>query len=57
MSLGLSNVGGFGAGMILASLDGVIAKQTLRFNFKTFNNEIEYKALLIGLRLACELKV
>ena len=29
----------------------------LRFRFKAFNNEVEYKALIAGLKLAKELKV
>ena len=28
-----------------------------RFNFKAFNNEAEYKALIVGLNLAKEMKV
>lgn len=30
---------------------------TLRFDFMAFNNEDEYKALIVGLRLAKELEV
>lgn len=48
---GASNVGGFKARMILASLDGIIVEQTLCFSFKTLNNEVKYEVLLAGLRL------
>lgn len=48
---GASNTGASRLGMILANLDGIIAKQALRFNFKTSNDETEYEALLAWLRL------
>lgn len=43
--------------MILAILKEIVAKHVLYFNFKAFNNEVEYKALLVGMRLAYELGV
>lgn len=43
--------------MIHASLDNIITKQTLWFDFRTSNNEAEYEALLVGLRLAYKLGV
>lgn len=54
---GVSNAGGSGVGMILASLDGIIVKQALHFNFKTSNNETKCEVLLAGLWLARELRV
>ena len=38
-------------------MNGVSIKQSLRFTFKTSNNQVEYKALLAGLKLAKELGV
>lgn len=35
---GVSNIGGFGAGMILANLGDTVAEQALHFSFKTSNN-------------------
>lgn len=52
-----SDVGGSGVGMILASVDSVIAKQAIYFSFRTSNNKVEYEALLAGLRLTCKLGV
>lgn len=40
------------AGVLLTSLDGSCHEYALQFKFLTFNNEAEYEALLIGLRLA-----
>lgn len=40
---GVSNIGGFGAGMILVDLDGIIAEQALRFSFKISINETKYQ--------------
>ncbi|RDX62079.1 hypothetical protein CR513_59626, partial [Mucuna pruriens] len=53
---GASNQKGSGAGIILEGLDGVLIKQSLRFEFKTSNNRAKYKTLLIGMKLAKELK-
>lgn len=52
-----SNVGGSGAGIILASLDGIVTEKALCFCFKILNSEVEYQALLTGLRLAHELEI
>ncbi|CAL2276705.1 unnamed protein product [Prunus armeniaca] len=47
-----ANQQGCGAGLVLTTLDGCKVEYALRFNFRTFNNEAEYEALLAGLRLA-----
>ena len=49
---GSSNPPGAGAGVILEGLDNVLIEQSLRFNFKTSNNQAEYKPLIAGLNLA-----
>lgn len=54
---GSSNARVASVGLILTNLDDVVAKQALRFSFKTSNNEVEYKIPLANLRLAKELKV
>ncbi|CAL8175083.1 unnamed protein product [Prunus armeniaca] len=49
---GSANQQGCGAGLVLTTPDGAKVEYALRFNFKTFNNEAEYEALLAGLWLA-----
>nr|KAJ0211608.1 hypothetical protein LSAT_V11C400219340 [Lactuca sativa] len=49
---GASSREGSGAGLILTSLEGEKVTYALRFDFHTSNNEAEYEALLVGLRLA-----
>ncbi|KAI5343733.1 hypothetical protein L3X38_011609 [Prunus dulcis] len=49
---GSANQQGCGAGLVLATPDGLKIEYALRFNFRTSNNEAEYEALLAGLRLA-----
>uniref|UniRef100_A0A2N9F4E1 RNase H type-1 domain-containing protein n=1 Tax=Fagus sylvatica TaxID=28930 RepID=A0A2N9F4E1_FAGSY len=46
----MKNVGGIG--VILESLEGDIIKRAIRLQYATTNNEAEYEALLIGLKLA-----
>ncbi|KAM2280196.1 hypothetical protein ACFX1S_040942 [Malus domestica] len=48
---------GCGAGLVLTTPDKVAIEYVLRFKFKTSNNEVEYEALLAGLRLAKHLGV
>ncbi|XP_020202767.1 uncharacterized protein LOC109788450 [Cajanus cajan] len=48
---------GSGAGIILEGPGKVVIEQSLRFGFKTSNNQAEYEALLAGLRLASDLGV
>ena len=52
-----SNSKGSGARRILEDQNGVSIEQSLRFMFKASNNQVEYEALLVGLRLAKELGV
>ncbi|XP_052171502.1 uncharacterized protein LOC127787482 [Diospyros lotus] len=51
---GASNIKGSGAGIILEGPDGLLIEQSLRFNFRTSNNQAEYEALIVGLGLAKE---
>ena len=44
-------------GLILTNSEGVITEYALRFNFKASNNQVEYKALLAGLKIAKELDI
>ncbi|KAK3010023.1 hypothetical protein RJ639_010986 [Escallonia herrerae] len=54
---GSSALGSIGAGLILISPEGFTIEYTLRFGFQASNNEAEYEALLVGIRLAHALKV
>ncbi|GAU35844.1 hypothetical protein TSUD_63330 [Trifolium subterraneum] len=54
---GASNIRGSGAGVVLEGLDGVLIEQSLRFAFKASNNQAEYEALIVGMRLAKEMEV
>ncbi|XP_072077721.1 uncharacterized protein [Arachis hypogaea] len=54
---GASNREGSGAGILLKEGDKVIAEQALQFRFNASNNQVEYEALLAGLKLAQELKI
>ncbi|RDY13461.1 Retrovirus-related Pol polyprotein from transposon 17.6, partial [Mucuna pruriens] len=54
---GSSNQTGSGAGIIMEGLDGVLIEQSLHFDFRASNNQAEYEALLVGMRLAQELEV
>ncbi|GKD71820.1 reverse transcriptase domain-containing protein [Tanacetum coccineum] len=54
---GASSSDGSGAGLILVSPEGKEYTYDLMFEFKTTNNEAEYDALLVGLRIAKEMKV
>nr|GEU48699.1 hypothetical protein [Tanacetum cinerariifolium] len=49
---GSSCVDGSGAGLILTNLEGTKFTYTLRFGFDATNNEVEYEALIAGLRIA-----
>ena len=48
---------GFRAGMMLISPEGYKIHCAIGFGFKASNNEVEYEALIVGLRLALELQV
>ena len=40
-----------GAGVVLVSPDRQILEQSIRLGFKASNNEAEYEALIVGLKL------
>ncbi|XP_025640821.1 uncharacterized protein [Arachis hypogaea] len=46
-----------GAGILLKDDNGVHAEQSIKFLFETTNNQAEYEALLVGLRLAKEVGI
>nr|KYP50247.1 Retrovirus-related Pol polyprotein from transposon 297 family [Cajanus cajan] len=52
---GASNLGGSGAGIVLEGLGGILLEQSLRFEFRASNNQVEYEALLAGMKLAKEM--
>ena len=54
---GASNSSGCGAGLILTDPEGQCLDYALRFSFSTSNNQAEYEALLVGLKVALELDV
>ncbi|RDX61680.1 Retrovirus-related Pol polyprotein from transposon 17.6, partial [Mucuna pruriens] len=53
---GSSNEIGSGVGVILEGPDGILIEQSLHFDFKASNNQAEYEALLVGMRLALEIE-
>ena len=46
-----------GTGIIFVSSEDAALEYALRFSFLTSNNKVEYEALIIGLKIAKELKV
>ena len=54
---GSSNENGSGAGIILISPEGHRFHCAIRFDFTASNNEVEYEALLAGLRLAKDMSI
>ncbi|GJX96737.1 reverse transcriptase domain-containing protein [Tanacetum coccineum] len=50
-----SCVDGSGAGLILISPEGMEFTYALRFQFTASNNEAEYEALIVGLRIAIQM--
>nr|GEW01915.1 hypothetical protein [Tanacetum cinerariifolium] len=54
---GASNSDGSGAGIMLIDPEGKEYTYSLRFEFETMNNEPEYEALLVGLRIAQEIEI
>ncbi|XP_071713006.1 uncharacterized protein [Rutidosis leptorrhynchoides] len=52
-----SSSDGSGAGLMLVNPEGKEFTYAFRFEFDTTNNEAEYEALLVGLRMAKELKI
>ncbi|XP_071718403.1 uncharacterized protein [Rutidosis leptorrhynchoides] len=54
---GVSSSDGSGAGLMLVNPEGQEFICTLHFEFQTANNEAKYKALVVGLKLAKEMKI
>jgi len=54
---GSSNNKGGGVGAILEGPDELTVEQAIRFGFEISNNQVEYEALIAGLKLARELGV
>ncbi|RDX67004.1 hypothetical protein CR513_54168, partial [Mucuna pruriens] len=54
---GASNQIGSEAGVILEEPNGVLIEQSLYFEFRANNNQVEYETLLFGMRPAKELEV
>ena len=48
---GASNQKGSGTGLVLISPEKVIVEKSLRLDFSTTNNEVEYEALLMGMTM------
>ncbi|XP_027911521.1 uncharacterized protein LOC114170230 [Vigna unguiculata] len=48
---GSSNPLGAGSRIVLEGPDNVLIEQSLRFTFKTSNNQVEYEAIIVGLNL------
>ena len=48
---GASNQKGLGVGLVLMSPEKVVIEKSLRLDFPTTNNEIEYEALLEGMAM------
>ncbi|KAM2914483.1 hypothetical protein COP2_045004 [Malus domestica] len=53
----VSNYKGSGVGVVLVTPDDSMLKQATILGFKSSNNEVEYEALLAGLRMAKDLMV
>lgn len=45
------------AWIMLMGPEDISLEQSLRFNFKTSNNQVEYEALIMGLKLVNDIKV
>lgn len=54
---GASNTQESGTDLILTNLEGVITKYALHFIFKASNNQGEYEALIVNLRVAKEVNM
>ena len=46
---GTANQRGLGMGLVVVSPERIIIEKSLRLGFSTTNNEVEYKALLVGM--------
>ncbi|KAL0437672.1 UNVERIFIED_CONTAM: hypothetical protein Sradi_0475100 [Sesamum radiatum] len=51
---GSSTIQGSGAGIVITSPQGENLEFTIKFGFKASNNEVEYKALVIGMKMTHE---
>ncbi|KAL0361889.1 UNVERIFIED_CONTAM: hypothetical protein Sradi_3873400 [Sesamum radiatum] len=51
---GSSTIQGNGAGIVIASPQGEDLEFAVKFGFKASNNEAEYEALVIGMKMAYE---
>lgn len=54
---GLSNLKGGGAGIVLERLGELVLERSLCFNFQANNNQAEYEAVIVSLKLAKEVKI
>lgn len=52
---GASSALGDGARIVIITSKGIKLKYSFRLGFRAFNNEVEYKALLTGLRAALDM--
>lgn len=48
---------GSGAELIVATLDGIVTKYALMFNFNASNNTTKYEALVVALKVAKDLQI
>ena len=54
---GSSNERSCDTGVVLEGPGEIVIEQALKFEFKTFNNQAEYEAIITGLHLAQELEI
>lgn len=54
---GSSNSSGSGAGVTLEGPGEFVLEQSLKFEFQATNNQAEYEALIVGLKLAIKVKI
>jgi len=54
---GASNSKGTGVGIILTTLEGFLIEQSYSLGFRATNNEAEYEAIIVGLKMATTLEV
>lgn len=52
---GASNIKRSGEGIILEGPCDMVIEQTLKFEFTTNNNHVEYEALIVGITIAFEM--
>ena len=54
---GSSNLRGSGAGIVLEGPIDLVLEYLLRFKFQTSNNQAEYEALVVKMKLAKEIGI